>query len=132
MKLSSCISKLIGSTSLSLFLACTPPPPPKPYSPPPEVTKAVEIISEPPGARIEVNNEFMGEAPLTINVRSTARGMFKENTIIRALPVRAGHYVQTKMFIDGSYVPDPAFSKIPSKIFFDMRLGTPDINLNVR
>lgn len=82
-------------------------------------TVAVEIISEPPGARIEINNDYIGDAPLTVNIPQNSNGEFTRNTTIAAMPIRSGNYVQMKRFyVYGSMPSDP----IPKRIFFDMRL----------
>jgi PEGA domain len=70
-------------------------------TPVPEVqTKKVEIISEPAGARIEINDNYIGDAPITVEIPQD-QGYFKATTTIRALPTEAGDYVQTKYF-DGA------------------------------
>ena len=93
--------------------------------------KSTEIISDPPGARIEINNEFVGETPLFVEIRRYCNdwtGAEYCNVIIKATPKEKGQYTQSKYF-DYSI-------KIPKRIFFDMRLEpvTPknqyDININ--
>jgi hypothetical protein len=98
----------------------------------------VEIISEPAGARIEVNDNYVGDAPITVEIPQSG-GYFTRNTVIRALPTEGGDYVQTKHF-SGS-IPDvwypetvgTARDQIPSRILFDMHLGqvTPSVDVNV-
>ncbi len=93
-------------------------------------TKQVQILSEPPGARIEINGDYVGDAPLTVTI-PTFRGRFTETTKIRALPTKPGQYTQLKFFNGGyTMIPNDA---VPSRIFFDMRLGpaSPEINVNV-
>lgn len=90
----------------------------------------VQILSDPPGARIEINGDYIGDAPLTVNI-PTYRGRFREITKIRALPRRPGQYTQSKVFSGGfTMIPNDA---VPSRIFFDMSLGpaSPEINVNV-
>lgn len=104
--------------------------PAAPQSPLPEAptTKTILIISEPPGARIEVNDEYVGDTPCTVQVRCNAEGRFWQYTHIRALPVDYG-YTQSKRFAGSLVNPYP----VPSRIFFNMRLGPvrPDININI-
>jgi len=88
-------------------------------------TKKVEIVSEPVGARIEVNDDYVGNAPITVEIPQWT-GQFYKNTVIRAIPNEAGDYVQSKYFSVGS-------EQIPPRILFNMRLGpaTPSVNVNV-
>ena len=98
----------------------------------------VEIISDPAGARIEVNDNYLGDAPITVEIPEKA-GYFTQNTIIRALPTDGGDYVQAKYFsgsIPDAWYPETVGAhrdQIPSRIFFDMRLGpvTPSINVTL-
>ncbi len=91
-------------------------------------TYTTEVISEPPGARIEVDGDYRGDAPLTITWGSrTIRpaGLSVLHTV-KAFPTYEGHYVQTKI-IDEDH-------PFPKRMFFDMRLQpvTPQIDLNIR
>jgi PEGA domain len=85
--------------------------------------KKTQIISEPPGARIEINDNYVGDAPITVELAQ--RGdYFDEDTVIRAIPTEGGDYPQTKRFLtsDPWYHPGSAGDKIPSRIFFNMHL----------
>jgi hypothetical protein len=109
----------------------SPPPPPAP--PQPQFRyKDMRVISQPPGARIELNNGYMGETPLSIKVPCSPDGRFLETVIVRALPTMEGHYSQTKVF-SGGYTMIRN-DQVPGTIFFDMRLGpsNPSIDVNVR
>lgn len=88
------------------------------------VPKEVEVLSDPAGARIEVNDEYVGDAPLDVKVPESG-GNFTKLTVIRAIAVRGGDYVQTKIFLDGA--------SVPSRILFDMDLGpaTPAVDVNI-
>ena len=106
-------------------------------------TRQVEILSEPPGARIEVNDNYIGDTPITTTLQCSPDGRFLETTSIRALPTQPGDYVQSKLFF-GGFPQYSAFggyaannnlnNAIPARIFFDMRLGpvNRDINVNVQ
>ena len=108
----------------------------------PLTTRQVEIISEPPGARIEVNDNYIGDAPITTTFRCSPDGRFVENTMIRALPTQPGdYYVQSKLFF-GGFSSYSAFGNdsintlndtIPSRLYFDMRRApvSRDINLSI-
>jgi hypothetical protein len=111
----------------------TPAPPQPPTPPPPQFRyKDMRVISQPPGARIELNGGFMGETPLSIKVPCTNDERFLEFVTIRALPTVEGHYTQTKFFSGGNTVLQN--DHVPATIFFDMRLGrsNPSIDVNVR
>jgi hypothetical protein len=92
--------------------------------------KKVEIISEPSGARIEVNNDYVGNTPITVDIPQED-GRFKEATWVRASPTEAGDYLQSKFF-SGPNLGTPG-DKIPSRILFEMHLGpaTPSVDVNV-
>jgi hypothetical protein len=49
-------------------------------------TRQVEVLSEPPGARIEVNGNYIGDTPITTTLQCSPDGRFLEHTTIRALP----------------------------------------------
>jgi hypothetical protein len=98
------------------------------------ITKTIQIISQPPGARIQVNDDYIGDAPCVIQVASDSSGRFWERTKIEAIP-RAYGYTQMKLFI-GYGQPDNPYAhsdKIPARIFFDTNLGpvSPEVNVNV-
>ena len=95
-------------------------------------TKTIEIISEPPGARIEVNDDYIGNAPCKVCVECDESFLFKRSTTISALPVNQGQQTQSKFFY-GDHVLKSLCKQVPSKIFFDMNLvTTPNvINLNL-
>jgi hypothetical protein len=82
-------------------------------------TYTTKVISDPPGARIEVDGDYIGDAPCEIKWNewneSSADRVFTEGHIVRALPIYESHCVQVKiMWFD---------NKIPKTILFDMRLG---------
>ena len=94
----------------------------------------VEIISEPSGAKIEVNNNYIGETPLIINLEGweSTRTFIRSHRIV-AHPVRPGGQMQSKYF-SGWYEPDQSFGdKIPNTIYFNMYLiSTPEeYNINI-
>ncbi len=84
---------------------------------------SVEIISEPSGAKVEVNDNYMGETPLTINIEGwESTQTFIRKSVIVAHPVRAGGQTQVKIF-SGWHEPDKTYGdKIPNKIYFNMNL----------
>jgi hypothetical protein len=104
-----------------LCLGCETQYTPPHYEPAPPTLVSVEIISDPPGANIEVNDDYIGRTPCVVQIpsRGTAR-LFVKNTTIRAMPTTPGHYSQTKWFNGLSYGDRDT---IPRRIFFDMSLG---------
>jgi PEGA domain len=108
---------LIAISALFLFSACSSSPsnPVLPASGMGEpATKTIQIVSDPPGARIEVDDDYVGDAPLEIKVPQKADGTFVRAMTIRATPTQQGAYVQSKYFTYGS--------QIPSRLLFSMGL----------
>jgi len=87
--------------------------------------QSVQIVSEPPGARIEINGRYAGDAPTTVEIESSPHGRFWKDTIIKAYP-KTG-YIQIKAFNGESRwsISDP----IPGRISFDTRID-PTAGLN--
>lgn len=86
--------------------------------------KGIEVLSDPPGARIEVNDDYVRDAPLHVKV-AEVDGTFSTATVVQALPTVNGDYTQFKYFESGHVVP--------SRILFQMNLAKPrqTIDLNV-
>ncbi len=86
----------------------------------------VQIESSEPGVRIEVNNDYIGDAPLMLKIFGDKDGTFHNfgspEYVIRALPVKPGQYIQTKVFRTGGWFSPE--DMIPRRIFFDMRQPT--------
>jgi len=94
----------------------------------------VKIISEPSGAKVEVNNNYVGKTPLTIKIEGwrDTQTFIRSYTII-AHPIRAGGETQIKYFM-GWHQPDKTYGdKIPNTIYFNMNLvRIPEqLNLNI-
>jgi len=88
----------------------------------------VSVEASPPGARIEVNGQDMGEAPLHIKIFGDPDGTFHDfgsyYYVVKALPVATNQFVQTRLFRTGK-----AFAgedQIPSRIYFDMNRPAPE------
>ena len=84
--------------------------------------KAVEVLSQPPGARIEVNGDFVGCAPTTIKMLGEHDGRVKTDYAIRAFPPGPEYYPQVKLFMRR---PAGESDRIPKRIYFDMRVRQP-------
>jgi hypothetical protein len=80
----------------------------------PTATKTIQVIADSPGVRIEVNGDYVGDAPISITV-PTDHAKFAKVTTIRATPTLPGEYVQSKHF--------DATSDVPSRILFSMGSG---------
>jgi hypothetical protein len=80
--------------------------------------QSVQIVSQPSGARIEVNGRSVGDAPTTVEIEVSPHGRFWKDTIIKAYPKDTG-YIQIKAFNGESRwkISDP----IPARISFDTR-----------
>ncbi len=59
--------------------------------------KQVEITSSPPGAKIEINGRYVGDAPLKVDIETNAGGRFWRDTIIKAYPADKG-YTQIRAY----------------------------------
>lgn len=78
----------------------------------------VFIVSEPPGAQIEINGQYVGDCPTTVEIEASSDGRFWKDTIIKAYPKDTG-YIQIKVFNGKSRwaISDV----IPPRISFDTR-----------
>jgi hypothetical protein len=75
----------------------------------------VEIISEPPGAKIEVDNEFVGVTPYSGDIKRTSApfGPWR-SAQVNAYPAAAGQCTQSKLIEQRQ--------DTPSRMYFDMTL----------
>ncbi|GDY22794.1 hypothetical protein LBMAG56_41410 [Verrucomicrobiota bacterium] len=110
-------------TAALLFTACaTTPGPNTERGPAGTVAYYVKIESSEPGARVEVNSEFVGTTPLDVRVWGDRDGTFhnfgSSDFIIRVLPAREGQAAQTKTFRTGGWFSQE--DQIPKRIFFDL------------
>jgi hypothetical protein len=79
----------------------------------------VQIVSQPTGARIEVNGQYVGDAPTSVNIEASSDGRFWRDTIIKAYPKDTG-YTQIRAYNGKSRW---AISDlVPPKISFDTRI----------
>lgn len=78
----------------------------------------IEILSDPPGARIEVDSDYLGEAPLTYSFESPIGDrVWPWPSEVTAIPAERGQYVQRKVF--------RRMQRLPSRILFVMDLAPP-------
>jgi hypothetical protein len=78
----------------------------------------IQIVSQPAGAKIEINGLYVGDAPLSTDIEASNDGRFWRDTVIKAYPKDTG-YIQIKAFNGQSRwaISD----MVPSRIFFDTR-----------
>lgn len=88
------------------------------FSPEPKIHSSelmTEIISDPPGAKIEINNQYVGETPLNVHIDRNYIDVLGWSTVsIIANPLENGQQVQQK-FINFNM-------PTPTKIYFNMNL----------
>jgi hypothetical protein len=95
----------------------------------PHGTMAYDVLVEAsaPGARLEVNGEPVGDAPLHVKIFGDPDGTFHDfgssYYVIKALPVTTNQFVQTRVFMTG-HLMGPE-DRIPRKIYFDMNQPEP-------
>jgi hypothetical protein len=77
-------------------------------------TIMTEIISDPPGAKIEINSQYVGETPLTTHITRVNPGYGWNMLTITAYPIYEGQEVQRKVV----GINEPT----PTKVYFDMNL----------
>jgi hypothetical protein len=88
----------------------------------------VQVEASPPGARIEVNGQDMGEAPVHIKIFGDPDGTFHDfgsyYYVVKAFPVTTNQFPQTKLYRTGHMMD--AEDHIPSRIYFDMNRPAPE------
>ncbi len=95
----------------------------------PDGTVAYEILveSSDAGARVEVNDDYVGKTPLAVRVWGDPDGTFHNfgasDYVIRVFPVREGQAPQSKFFRTGGWFSQE--DRIPRRLFFDLDLKAP-------
>jgi hypothetical protein len=121
------LSYLSGLAAVAVLTGCQSIPPDAERGPNGTMAYNVEIEASPPGARIEVNNEVIGEAPLTLKIFGDPDGTFHDfgsfEYVVRALPVATNQFTQTRIFRTGHMMTPE--DRIPRRIYFDMNQNTP-------
>jgi hypothetical protein len=109
-----------------VMTACQTPPPPPGGSvergPHGTVPYDVLIEASAPGARIEVNGDYVGNAPLNLKVYGDKDGTFHDfgsyYYLIKALPLTTNQYAQVRAFQTGHMMTPE--DRIPQRIYFDL------------
>lgn len=95
----------------------------------PHNTMAYDVLvdASPPGARIEVNGQDVGEAPVHIKIFGDPDGTFHDfgsfYYVVKAMPVTTNQFAQTRLFRTGHMLSGE--DHIPAKIYFDMNQPSP-------
>lgn len=78
-----------------------------------------QFMSSPPGARIEIDGNYIGDAPLSYTWPSGYQNgeRFRDQVTIKAYPSGPGQFPQKKFYESFSNVLPP----IPQKVYFDMQ-----------
>ncbi len=109
--------------ALATFIAgCASAPPGAEHGPQGTIAYFVQIESSEPGARIEVNNDYVGKTPMSLKIWGDKDGTFhnfgSQDYIIRVFPLNTNQFVQTKAFRTGGWFSQE--DKIPSHLYFDL------------
>ena len=97
----------------------------------------VGIDSDPEGARIEVNNDYVGKTPTTYSIAGNGDRSFNGNWVQGSMIefVATPPAGDTNLFVQRKVFRPSAFFQqgdhIPEKIFFDMHLKSDQFNLNI-
>lgn len=84
--------------------------------------RQVEVVSDPPGARIEVNGDFVGCAPTLISMLIERDGEVCRDYAIRAYPTEPDYYPQAKVYLKRVRGKSDI---LPRRVYFDMRVRQP-------
>ena len=115
---------------LFVVIGCetTPPPPGVELGPHGTIAHDVLVEASPPGARIEVNGQVVGDTPIRLKIFGDKDGTFHDfgsgYYVIRALSLATNQYPQIRVFGTGRWGGPPE-DKIPKKIYFDMNQRPP-------
>lgn len=117
----------------TLFAGCASTPPGTERGPGGTIAYQVQVESSDPGARIEVNNDYIGKTPLTLKIWGDKDGTFhnfgSQDYVVRAYPENTNQFVQTKTFRTGRWFS--AEDKIPGRIYFDMNQKTSTFSVDL-
>lgn len=95
----------------------------------PHHTMAYDVLVDatPPGARIEVNGQDVGQTPVHIKIFGDPDGTFHDfgsfYYVVKAFPLSTNQYAQVRLFRTGHLLTPE--DHIPSRIYFDMSQPQP-------
>ena len=105
-----------------MFTACESLPPDAERGPNGTIAHFVRIEASEPGAKIRVNDEVVGNTPLTLKIFGDTDGTFHDfgsfEYVIEALPVVTNQFAQVRAFQTGKMFSHE--DRIPRSISFDM------------
>lgn len=82
----------------------------------------VQVEASEPGARVEVNDDYVGKTPLELRIWGDPDGTFHNfgaaDYVIRVFPVRAGQTPQVKVFRTGGWFAQE--DRVPQRLYFDL------------
>lgn len=86
---------------------------------------STEIVSKPPGAKIEINNKYIGVAPLHVEIKAPLylNGTVNRNLYVDAIPNEPEQYKQRRSLYE---------KKVPQVIHFDMSVAPTPKNSRTR
>ncbi len=94
----------------------------------------IAIDSDPQGARVEVNNDYVGKTPTTYTIAGNSDRSFNGNWVqgsmiefVATPPAGTNLYVQRKLFRPSAFMQQG--DHIPQKMFFDMHVKTEHLNI---
>ena len=113
---------LVGSAAAFLVAGCETLPPGAERGPDGTMAYEVPVDASPPGARVEVNGEYVGNTPLRLKIFGDRDGTFHDfgsyYYVIRALPLETNQYAQVRVYRTGHLLTPQ--DHIPPQINFDM------------
>jgi hypothetical protein len=94
----------------------------------------VEIEASDPGARVEVNGDYVGKTPMTVKVFGDKDGTFHNfgstDFVFEVFPVKPGQYPQRRVFRTGGWFSQE--DKIPKRLYFDLNQKTEGFSIGPR
>lgn len=119
---------LVSSVAVAMFLVgCQSVPPGAERGPNGTIAYIVSVEASQPGAKIEVNGQLVGDAPVQIKIFGDKDGTFhdfgSDYYVVKALPVTTNQFAQARYFGTGRWFGPE--DRIPDKIYFDMNQPPP-------
>lgn len=110
----------------TILTGCASAPPGAEHGPQGTIAYLVQVESSEPGARVEVNNDYVGKTPVTLKIWGDKDGTFhnfgSQDYIIRVFPISTNQFIQTKAFRTGGWFSQE--DRIPSHLYFDLNQKT--------
>ena len=74
----------------------------------------VNLVSDPPGAKIEMNDEYVGRTPLTIRYRRGGGRGQANQLVVRASHQNPGNCAETRVFSRDEHTPSVVYFELPA------------------